>query len=256
MSKILAIADTHGGSRWGLATPDWISERMKGRSECLAMNSEFVKIRDKVGKVDYLLCGGDLADGTNVKEQGKDLMMDAPHQVLMIAELLKTIKGSPKIYCVEGTPYHTGVQSLDEEVAKGVGAIPDAYGRFAPKFWLLDIDGVRFSLAHKITVSSSSWQFRSTPLALRLVLSRLNRQEDPDKYFILLRAHCHTFQGVFYKHQLGMTIPAFEARTPFAEERMPENNPDIGALLFETNNGKLEHWEPFVNSFEHRAVQA
>ena len=256
MSKILAVADTHGGSRWGLGTPEWISERMRGRSECLAMHGEFVKIRDKVGKIDYLLCGGDLADGTNIREQGKDRVMDAPHQVLMISELLKTVKGSPKIYVVEGTPYHSGVQCLDEEVAKAVGAIPDTYGRFAPKFWLLDIDGVRFSLAHKITVSSSSWQYRSTPLALRLVLSRLNRQEDPDKYFILLCAHCHTLQGVFFKHQLGLTIPAFEARTPFAEERMPENNPDIGALLFETKNGKLEDWHAFAESFEHKPVQA
>jgi len=253
-TKILVLADLHGGSKYGVATSDWVSDRIKGRSHCLEMLEQFNRVRDDVGKVDRLFLLGDLADGANPKEQGKDRIGDDDDQVEMICQLIRTVRGSPKIRVVEGTLYHGGVARLDKQIAEKLGAEKDQLGNSAPKFWLGNIDGVRFSLAHKITVSQSSWQYRTTPLALRLVLTRLNKQEDPSRHMVLIRAHCHTYQGVFFKRQMGVTCPGLEARTPFGEERNPENNPDVGGLFFDVSDDNY-HMQPYAKSIDAKVYQ-
>jgi len=254
MKRIVATGDWHCGSRFGLATPEYVSEKMRLRSDCLTMYERFCAYRDNVGPIDRLFLMGDLCDGWNPKEHADDRTVEEKMQVEMASELAKTFQGSPKIYAVDGSGYHRGTRRLDNAVAQAINAIPSKYGRYARPAVLLDVEGVRFSFAHMTTVSRSSWQYRTTPLALRLVLSRLSRLERENHPYVLLRGHCHTFTYAGFKTQFAATVPAFQTCTPFIEERSPENTCDVGFLFFQVE-GDDYTWRPYVEGWMPEVVE-
>lgn len=246
--KIAVTGDWHHGSRFGLATREYVSEHNLKRSDCLMLREDFMQRRDEIGKIDWLFLMGDLADGFNPSEHGEDIIAEESSQIRMAQEFIRSFRGSPKIIALRGSRYHRGRGGphLDERIAENVGAIPDKRGRYASPARLKDIEGVRFSLAHKITVSKSSWQYRTTPIAVRLVLSRLNKLED-SKPYILIRGHCHTFSYAGFKTQMGVTCPCYSTESTFAESEMPEVPSDIGMLYFEVNDTSFD-WRPLVRS--------
>jgi len=257
MKKIAVTGDWHEGSVFGLADAQYVSAHKMKQSDCLMLHDDFMANRDLIGKIDYLFLMGDLADGSNPLERAEDAIAEEKLQKQMAAEYVRTFKGSPKIYALRGSPYHRGRGStnIDELIAHEVGAVEDQYGKQASPRWLLDVEGVRFSLAHKTTVSRSAWQYRATPLGIRLVLSRLNKLERDATPFILIRAHCHTFTYLGFKTQLGLTCPCYSTDSTFVQAEMSENTPDIGMVYFEVDDEKFS-WKPLCRSVEVKAKRA
>ncbi len=246
--KVGIIGDTHGGSEYGLATPDYVSEHFKNTTDCLMLHTHFNKCRDQMGKLDYLFLMGDLCDGGNRHEIGKGRIVSAEHQVDMMVNLLKTIQGSPKIVAVDGSNYHIEALGLDNEVARRVGAIPSMRGEYAQPTAIIDVEKVRFDLAHFITVSKSSWQYRTTPLAVQLVLARLNKLELTDGTYISARAHAHAFSGCVFKSQAAFSNGCFQTVTPFVKKQSPLNQWDIGAMMITVNGSEYTYETMFTST--------
>ena len=257
MKKIGVSADWHHGSRFGLANQDYVSAHNLKHSDCLMLDKDFMNNRDLMGKLDHLFLLGDHADGYNPLEHGEDSIAEENLQVEMGTRYARAFKGSPKIYVLRGSRYHRGRGggNLDERIAHEIQAVPDKYGKQASPKRLLDIEGVRFSLAHKTTVSKSAWQYRGTPLGIRLVLSRLNRLEKDGTPYILIRAHCHTFTFLGFKTQLGVTCPCYSTDSTFVQADTPESTPDVGMLYFEVDDDKFT-WKPLCRGVAPTAERA
>ncbi len=229
MKQILVLSDLHVGSRNGVSHPDYISSNLAKTSDCQQLYEKYVQVIDWAGKTDYAFTLGDMADGWNPREHGDDRTAEENKQVEIAAKLLQMIKGSPEFYCVDGSGYHRGSRLLDEQIAKAMEAIPHTtYGYHAQPSINKKIEETQFNLSHQITVSKSSFQYRTTPVALQLVLAKLNENNAN----IVLRGHAHYFTYAGFQTQLGMICPGFQTRTPFMERISPLNEVKIGAVKF------------------------
>jgi len=237
MKKILLIGDGHVGSKFGLNHPDYISPDMERTSDCRLLYNKFCDVRDKAGKVDYVFVGADMQDGWNPFEHGDDRVAEEKKQIEISARLLHMIKGSPKFICVEGSTYHQNTRKLDELLAEKLNApIHSHYRSPAPATWNIYVERVEFNLAHPITVSKSTWQYQTTPIAREEVLAILN----DNKASVILRWHAHYFVFAGYTEHIGIVCPGFQTKTPFQGRVSPLGEYRVGALMFTVDKGEWD----------------
>ena len=228
----MVVGDFHVGSRYGLNLPEYVSPKMERESDCLMLYEDWEEVIDWANKVHYAFFMGDMCDGWNPKEHGNDRTQEENAQVESASKLAKMIRGNPECHVVEGSGYHRGSKNLDDLFAKEINAVPHPkYGYFAWPDKTLEIEKVPFHLAHNITVSKSTWQYRTTPAARELILAILN--ENPAR--IVLRAHAHYYVYAGFTKTLGMVIPGFQTQTPFMTRISPFNEPRWGGVLFEVD---------------------
>lgn len=258
--KILTLPDTHHGSRQGLAHPDYLSPVEKKQGDGMMLYECFCKVRDAVGKVDYVFDLGDSCDGWNPREQGEDRVAEEKRQVEMAVKIRRMIRGSPKFFCVDGSEYHRGKRLLDEQVAEKVGSPPDPrWHKHAAPTRTIEIEGVKFNIGHFITVSSSTWQYRTTPIARELILAKLN--EIPAN--VVLRGHAHYMAYAGYITSLGMICPGWQTKSQFVGRKWMMNEPRWGCVLFRVKDGRYDWsihengqtlvWKPKTRRFVERA---
>jgi hypothetical protein len=233
LKKVLEIADGHVGSKYGLSHPNYLSRADRKGTDCLSVYEKFCEVRDWAGKIDVLLVGGDWADGWNPKEHGDDRTAEEKRQVEIGVKLARMIRGSPKIYWVNGSAYHRGTRHLEEQMAEKIGAVPHPHYRcFAPEIWDIQIEDVTFNIAHPITISKSTWQYQSTPIAREEVLAILN--DNPAR--VVLRFHAHYLCGTFYTEHMGAVCPGYQTKTPFQARVSPLGEYRIGSFLFDVDD--------------------
>ena len=245
MKKILVLTDFHVGSRFGLNHPEYLSEFEKKHSDSPMLYRNYCEVLDWAGKVDYVFFLGDACDGWNPKEHGDDRVVEENIQVEAAAKLVRMVKGSPKIYVCDGSDYHRGIRKLDELFAQRIDAEPHpvyAYRAF-PEV-TVKIEETTFNLAHYVTASTTTWQFRTTPAARELVLAKLN--ENPSK--IILRGHAHYMVYAGFTSSLAMVCPGWQTKTPFMARRSPLNEPRWGTVKFTVDHEKWDWdkktWKP------------
>jgi uncharacterized protein (DUF2141 family) len=255
--KVLTFADWHIGSRFGLNHPEYVSQHLKKQSDCIMLHDCFNEVRDHVGKVDYIFYLGDICDGWNPKEHSDNRVQEEKYQVEAATKLHQTIQGSPAVYAVHGSHYHNGDRKLDEQFAKEIKAIPEPkYGFYAPADATIKIEDTHFHIAHFITVSKSTWQYRSTPSARELILAVLN--DNPAR--IVLRAHAHYFVYAGFHTSVGMILPGMETQTPFMASTSPLSEPRWGAVLFTIDGDRFDWdntkiWEPDMKAEVRKGVK-
>jgi len=221
--RVLVISDLHVGSRYAVMPQRWQGfTALKHQRFLFRKWREMVK---KVGHVDAVVVNGDTVDGKQKGSQGKDLWTsDVDEQIEAAIDLVKMIKFD-RIHVTYGTPYHTEENlNADEVFAKRIGA--SLHG------W--EIQGkmengiVHFS--HQITVSTSAWQYRTTPLAKELVAALLNDDVFP-KYRVIVRSHAHYFCYVGFSKNFAIVTPCWQLRTPYMIRKGLSLVPKLGYVL-------------------------
>lgn len=239
MKNVGVMGDFHIGSEYGLNHPKYVSPDAVESTDCMMLYERWCEVRDWFGKLDVALILGDVCDGWNPKEHGDDRNATEEKQVEIATVLLKELKGSPKFYVVEGTGYHTGSRKLDETVADKIGGIQHPhYLTTAPPMFDVKVEKAQFNISHNISVSKSSWQYQTTPIAREQVLAILN----DNLANIVLRGHAHYFVYAGYTDHFGAVCPGFQTKTPFQGRISPLGEYRIGALKFQVN-GDGYHWD-------------
>ena len=124
-----ALGDTHVGSRVGLWAPyetreqGWIYPN-PAQEYLLECYHEYWKWVEDTGGYDTVILGGDMCDGSNVKEYGRHLTSPELLEQLDVAEaLLAPFCEGKTVLSVDGSGYHIGKDiSLDELLAERLGA--------------------------------------------------------------------------------------------------------------------------------------
>jgi hypothetical protein len=123
---------------------------------------------------------------------------------------------------------------LDQQFAKQIGAQKHDYEiSFQPKT-LKDV----IHLSHDISVSTSSWQYRTTPIAKELVAALLNEKE-LYSYKSIIRSHAHYFCTVAFTSNFGLITPCWQTRTPYMIRKGLSLIPKLGYVILskETKDG-------------------
>jgi hypothetical protein len=105
-------------------------------------------------------------------------------------------------------------------------------GTFKGGFASMRFNDKRVYAQHKISVSKSTWQYRSTPIGRALVLAALNESEF-GHYDIVLKSHAHYYTYVGFSNSIGMTLPCWKAYDPFGDTNIEFNNPALGYVRFD-----------------------
>ena len=242
--KDLIISDLHVGSYYGLMPEKVIVEDRTGQRMIIKPNSTqkamldyFNKMLKDVGPVDNLIVNGDICDGPQKKSMGKNVWTnDLYAQSKAAIELLSRIKAK-HVYCTMGSDYHSMEdRPLEQYVAE---QLKGEYGDDL----IIEHEGLaRFHVAHNVPVSSSSWQYRSTPIARDMLLMAVNQaNEEYGKIDLVVRSHAHYWVCVGLGHQWGLITPGWQVRTPFAVKRDMISSPDVGWVVVDIDDdGELD----------------
>lgn len=242
LEKILVVSDLHVGSQYALMPQKFGGyEASKLQRKIL---SEWVKMCRTEKDVDSLFIVGDVTDGTEEANSGKELWTSDINKQLEAAEELVKMVDYDKVAVVYGTPYHTQSNlNADEDFAKRINA--QAHG------WELSIrphkeEEGTIHVSHQISVSASTWQYRTTPLAKELMLALLNEKE-LYKYRCIIRAHAHYYCYVAFSSQFGWINPCWQTRTPYMIRKGLSMVPKLGYIVLYTPEDM--EWDIDVHTF-------
>ena len=231
MKNILILSDMHVGSLWGLWPPDFEADDPRGDNRLkFIQNATQKKLwqhwKSMVAKVDpeIIIFNGDLIDGQQRRSIGREVVTSRIEmQVGACIDIINTLPKVP-MYFTQGTDYHEMPDGSAAEyyIARELGA------EFGDDL-LIDECGIRMHVGHPISVSTSTWQYRTTPLARDLLLLALNTAEDKyGKVDVAIRSHAHYFCACSFSSQLGLITPCWQTRTPYAVKKNMITPPDIG----------------------------
>jgi hypothetical protein len=246
---LLALGDLHIGSEGSIMTDEVNTEDCnEGRNRRYFPNltqkkilEKWYEMVDEVPRPDILLLNGDLVDGKNYKEYGMGCWTtDVTLQAQVLAELVKMLKPG-KIVVTSGSPYHSDRNPNMDRIAAGMCG-----GVFKGGYASINVNGKRIYAQHKISVSKSSWQYRSTPLGRALVLAALSEKE-MGHYDLVLKSHAHYFCYCGFSNSLGMILPCWKAFDPFLDTNIEFANPALGYVRFDFNGNDFS----FAHSIFH-----
>ena len=230
MKNGLVISDVHAGSYYA-PMPDTVE--VEDRTGDIIRYTPS-KTQQKLNKAwasmckkhyDFVIVNGDVCDGPQFKSMGKSVITsDLRAQADIALDLLGKIDAD-EFFFTMGSGYHCMEdRPLEQYVAEKMGGV---YGDDL----ILEVDNVRIHASHNVPVSSSSWQYRSTPLARDLLLLELNNSTKRyGKIDLAIRSHAHYYVTVGFKRQTGIITPCWQTRTPFAVKRDLISPPDIGYI--------------------------
>jgi len=230
MKKGLIISDTHFGSYYA-PMPDKVEVEDRTGEVVRYLPSNTQKELNRAWKkmcanhYDFCLVNGDVCDGPQKKSMGKGVITsNLKAQADIAANMLSQIDADI-FYFTMGSEYHCmDDRPLEQHVAEKLGGVYS-------DDMILEVENVRIHASHNVPVSSSSWQYRSTPLARDLLLLELNNSTKRyGKIDLAIRSHAHYYVTVGFKRQTGIITPCWQTRTPFAVKRDLISPPDIGYI--------------------------
>lgn len=241
---IVVVADTHVGSIYGLLPPGFVTS-----DDCpvnLNVGQKFLWEcwQHFVAKVAAynpaaVVANGDLIDGLQPAQRGTELCLTLLSDQTKAAQtiLKDALKawGSPKLYVVAGTAYHTSPAAREEEVIaetlnaqtyKGTGT-----GRYVRQALDLDVDGVQLNFAHAIGVTTGS--YRATAIDKEALFATLaGREGKAAKCDGIVRSHVHSFTHLELPHKHALTTPCWQLQTEFCRKRGQYRMiPDVGGVV-------------------------
>jgi|WetSurMetagenome_2_1015567.scaffolds.fasta_scaffold05392_13 hypothetical protein len=236
MKKVLlALGDIHVGNEGAIMTEEVNTEDVRSGKNRRHFANEIQKkilakwyeMCDECARPDILLLNGDLVDGRNFKDSGLGCWTtDSLLQAKVLADLVKMIKPR-QIIGTSGSPYHSDRNPNVDKIATEMCG-----GTFKGGFASIKFNDKRVYAQHKISVSKSSWQYRSTPLGRALVLAALQESEF-GHYDIVLKSHAHYYTYVGFSNSMGMILPCWKAYDPFGDTNIEFSNPALGYVRFD-----------------------
>jgi hypothetical protein len=245
---MVAIGDTHVGNEGAIMPEEVNSEDIcEGRNRRYFPNKiqkillgKWYEMCDTYPKPDVLIINGDLVDGKNYKDTGLGTWTtDSLLQAKALSDLVKILKPR-KIIATSGSAYHSDRNPNIDRIATELCG-----GTFKGGYASLKIGNQRIYAQHKVTVSKSSWQYRTTPIARALVLAAL-QESDFGHYNIVLKSHAHYFTYAGFTNALAMILPCWKAYDQFGDTNIEFNSPAIGYVAFSFNGDDF--------SFDHHVM--
>jgi hypothetical protein len=234
ITKIVVVGDTHIGSVYGLAKPNYVPQNRNNAFLDWIFQAWQV-FSEKHKDPDYLITIGDLADGSQFKSLGIDaLCTNTDEQVNLAQELLSmlTPSNNTKIFGVNGSGYHCGeghATCIDRRILEKAG------GEYKGNIFEFDIANERIQVSHGGTASLVN---PSTYIQREIALSKSDAQKRKTKGpTIIIRGHQHRFYtiqddaGVY-----GILNGCWQYITPFMYKRTANVTPSIGAVILEIND--------------------
>ena len=245
MTKVLVVvADTHINSTVGLIRPlitldDGGEYRAsKGQKWLASCFSDFI---DHIPEGDMILIlNGDIGEG-DINRRSKQMISRNKSTItrMMFDTLEPLLNRADKIFVVRGTAAHVGQSaSIEEEFASDIGAerCPETK---AYSFWqlTLNIDGVRFDVAHHANMGRLPWTAANALNALATRTALLYRNP-PD---VVIRSHNHRFAetGESYPTRVVYT-PAWQLGTEYMSRLGGFEPADIGGIYFVVTDGQYQ----------------
>ena len=228
MSKrLVVVSDIHPCSKFGPVPPDWKmtdgspAHTTKTTQEIFTF---YEKCIDNFGKPDVLICNGDLVDGIQHLNAGREVWSTDTNEQIRLSTHLLNLWGAKEKYVTYGSRYHveSGGMMVERVIAQKIGA--KLVGWQIP----LTIEGQKCRFSHEISVSTSSWQYRTTSISRELVLDRLQRGDKSMNLLVFSHAHYFTFVG--FSQQLGIINPGFQGQTPYGARKTPSTVPKMGVV--------------------------
>jgi len=253
LSNVIFVSDTHCGCKFGLLPPGktplidggpvmqsalqrkvwkwwlafwnvWVPRATRGEPYAICLVGDIMDNEHHGSKTPI---SANRADQSNIAKRvwgpilRRAALLEKPLPVEGVEE-----KDWPcrHIYWVGGTEAHSGQSMEDEEnLAREMGAIPDASGRFARYEINMQLGRCRIHATHHIGTTSSS-QYEST--ALRAEMERQVAESakagDPPPD-VIVRAHRHralevreiTSLGGREGYRICFVLPGWQLKTPF-----------------------------------------
>ncbi len=243
---VVCIGDLHCGHRAGLAPPDFQvapEERWdRWRKVQEELWHEYMLLVKKYRKPHLLIANGDLIDGRNGKQGGRELTLHTIQEQRKCAVACLKPWQAANTLITFGTPYHVGeLEDEEKAIAELLGAT-FSNGQPAADGWPpVMVDDVVIDVRHHM---SSSPMWRGTPLKRLHILNLLwaERDERP-KADIILRSHVHWCEGIWGRGWEVMSLPALQAAGTIYGGRICEGTVDWGIVVFKIRG---KQWQKCV----------
>ncbi len=245
---LLALADLHAGSRFGLWPSEFTLED-GGKTE----QNKFQKwlwekwqemITALPNRVDACIVNGDAIDGEARPDGGRfSITTNMADQARGAAACLRLLR--PKIktfFLTRGTPFHEGAASEAVEILGAeIKAEKWSEGRYAGQVLERSWHGLTLNIAHHQTAGwiypAGSGDRISMFSAIGEGIGKLPHAD------IIIRAHLHQLRIVRAYGRWVILLPAWEVTTPYALKRMEPTRAtvaaDIGAVLLSVDRGQV-----------------
>jgi len=228
--SVVFIADLHCGSR--VAVTDKPSNSIQK-----ALLKAWRDSIERLGSPDILVVNGDLIDGPDKKNGGRDLTEPNLVQQALSATALISEWKAKEIFVIAGTPYHVGDDvDFEEFVADKLGA------SFHNKL-VLSVNGYTFDVRHKIGASNIQ-HGRFTASARERGWDAINAAiKQSDHANMIVRSHVHYW--TYNEDALGgaLTTPCWQAPGSIYGARQCTGRIDIGAVKFTVGSKGDAQWQ-------------
>lgn len=250
---LVVIGDTHFGSSVGLCPPRvktadgqtvvYSAAQDELWRHWLEFWRKFVP-RALDGRPYVLVHNGDLVDGNHHRTTQLTDANVAIQQRIAEQVMAPLVAGSVGYYQIAGTEAHTGNGScLEESVAKHLGAVPDASGRYARQELWIEMGGKVVHFAHHIATSSAT-AYKSSPLMRLMAQAFADAGEwglrPPD---VCVRSHCHDYTKVQRSNHTVVTCPSWQGKSGWLWSKETITNPVFGGLVISEGDWDLRVWQ-------------
>jgi len=197
------------------------------------------------GAIIHDVFGGDVTEGDH-HDTFQIISRNPATQVQIALDVLEpVIQTADLLYFVRGTPVHVGGQAYFEElIGRDLDAYPDANGNRAHYILRLNLDGVRFAIAHHRRQNRLPWTMGGSPnrLAVQTLVDYVSNDDIPPD--VVIRAHGHKFDESSRTNKIKVVFsPAWKLTCEFVHKIAPDAIADIGGLWFLCNGGRVERWD-------------
>jgi hypothetical protein len=241
--QIVVVSDLHCGCRYGLCPPkvrlDDGSKHKASAEQKMVWGywkefwGEWVP-RVTRGEPYAVVCNGDAIDGDHHRNNTHITNNLADQKKIAEKVLARALDGASGLYMTRGTDCHVGQGGQDEEdLAKSLGAAPNAAGQYSRHFLRLQAGRAVFDIQHHISSPS--------PTTLKRLFDAMCAEagafghQAPD---VCVRSHIHRFSKVETAVRdghvgLAITTPGWQLKTPYTFRLMRTQaaTPQIGGLL-------------------------
>jgi len=229
MLKVLVLGDWHIGSNVGLMLPEYTDPysgiTIRANQIQTFLFEKFCQMLNSIGEIDILILNGDIIEGPNKAEQGLGVWTTDIHAQATCAAALVDMIPCKKIYCTQGSTYHTGNPTGDKIVSDLVGAD-----------WIGDWQFIKIN--NTITIYLKHYgDFASLPYT-RCTAQRkqafIAKAQGTD-VDIFINSHTHHFYASLDSNDTSISVPCWKGIDGYIGKRTIEQ-PDNGYVILNIDN--------------------
>ena len=238
--RVVVIADTHCGHKFGLTPPSWWEAEEPEEQEQHTKQRKFQRALwefysgeiERLKPIHLLIVNGDAIEGKGDKTGGRELITSDRHEQIRMAKHVIDLAEATKVRLLYGTAYHTGKDEDFESMLKDTIECDDTT---ISGSLFVEVNGVNFHVKHKIARSSIP-HGRATPLMRAKLWNSLwaERGRQP-KADVIIRSHVHYYLKIEDDISTMLITPALQYNTIYGI-RECENVVNLGMYYFDVED--------------------